>query len=95
MPFFKYAAKRDKNERSLKAVLGHYGWHWTSVSGPGLPDAIVCKRGRLAWVEIKGPKGKLTEAQLKAFAVLRGVDSPLYILHDAEDVKIMDAEMMK
>ena len=87
--------RRDINEQTIRSVLEKYGWSWWSISGKGIPDAVVCKRGKLALVEIKNRDGKnkLTEAQLRTFSEMRAVRVPLYVLHDAEDVRVMDAEL--
>jgi len=92
LSLFRRNPRRDNNEQTIRAVLEKYGWSWWSISGRGIPDAVVCKRGVLALVEIKNRDGKnrLTEAQLRTFSEMRAMRVPLYVLHDAEDVRLMD-----
>lgn len=58
----------------------------------GAPDLVVCHRGRIAFLEVKAPKGSLSEAQkqfrdncaehLIPYAVVRGVGDVQSFLHD-------------
>ncbi len=55
--------RRDANEAELVKALEQMGVTVTKVSGKGAPDVICSFRGRDFCFEIKGPKGRYTEAQ--------------------------------
>lgn len=76
------ARKRDESEGPIVDALRAYGATVYRISGSGLPDLLVCYRGRWTPLEVKSGTGKLTEAQAKAwldapFAVVRTVDDAL------------------
>ena len=68
--------------KSLRHAARQAGWLWyhTQVSlysARGFPDVVMVKDGKLAIWELKGPHGKVTEAQqawLDALALVPGVD---------------------
>lgn len=55
----------DRNQGEIVDALRRCGWHWLNLSmvGGGCPDGIASKPGRIRFVEIKTPKGKLTPEQ--------------------------------
>lgn len=55
--------KRDANEAALVAALEAVGAIVLKISGKGCPDLLVSFRGRWTPLEVKGKRGKLTEAQ--------------------------------
>lgn len=66
----------------LAAVLGYvHQYHtWLSArSAPGFPDLVLCRPGderrvgRLVLIEVKGPRGKLTDEQREWLAALASV----------------------
>lgn len=63
------ARKRDANERIIIKALQACGWEVLSISGVGAPDLLAYKQGRWLPIEVKGPKGKLTPAQVRRQAV--------------------------
>jgi hypothetical protein len=77
------AAKRDDNEPAIVKALELSGWTVVRVSDAGAPDLLCARNGRIVLMEVKGPKGKLTTAQVKthtrldaAGVVVRVVRSP-------------------
>lgn len=59
------AAKTDKNQKEIVGALRMAGCTVTDLSavGEGCPDLVVGRAGHNYLLEVKGPKGKLTEAQ--------------------------------
>ena len=70
--------KRDANEKAIVDALRAVGAEVTRISGEGAPDLLVKRRGRLWAFEVKGPKGKRTEAQVESqWPIVRTVDEAL------------------
>ena len=69
------AAKVDLNQPEIVAALRKCGIsvHSTAAIGKGFPD-LVCAKGDKAWlIEVKGPKGKLTDDQVEFIGAWGGV----------------------
>lgn len=62
------ARKRDWNEPEIVSALQRVGALVGKLSAPGLPDLLVCWRGRLYAMEVKGPRGRATLAQVERLA---------------------------
>jgi Holliday junction resolvase len=83
------AAKVDANQGEIVAALRQVGVSVQSLAsiGKGCPDLVAAKGG-MAWlIEVKGPKGKLTDDQVKwigAWAgevhIVRSVDDALQLV---------------
>jgi len=72
------AAKVDNNQAAIVDALRKCGIsvHSTAALGRGFPD-LICAKGSRAWlIEVKGPKGKLTE------------DQEIFMMHWQGDVHI-------
>jgi hypothetical protein len=65
MTLKRYAAKRDGNEPNIIRCLRKCGVLVQPLSLPGMPDLLVCYRGRLMLLEVKNTHGKLNPAQRK------------------------------
>lgn len=71
------AIHNDTNAKDVVAALRAAGCsvEWIASAGervPGVPDLLVGKSGRSMLVEVKSPKGKLSEAQERWIAAWRG-----------------------
>lgn len=80
----KYRTRTDANHRAIAAYLRAKGCLVFSLHtvGKGLPDLLVLiPGGRLALVEVKGPKGKLTPDQEKFI----GEGWPVVVVRDEGD----------
>lgn len=78
----------DSNARDIVKVLRAAGCsvEWIASAGervPGVPDLLVGKSGRAMLMEVKAPKGKLSEAQSKWMAAWRGC--PIAIVRTAQE----------
>lgn len=68
------AAKIDINQPEIVKALRKCGIsvHSTAAIGKGFPD-LVCAKGDKAWlIEVKGPKGKLTDDQVEFMKTWQG-----------------------
>ena len=61
------AAKVDANQAEIVSTLRSAGIsaHSTASIGKGFPDLICAKLDRMWLIEVKGPKGKLTDDQVE------------------------------
>lgn len=69
------AAKIDLNQPEIVAALRKAGISVQSTAsmGKGFPDLVAAK-GEQTWlIEVKGPKGKLTDDQVEFIDAWRGV----------------------
>ena len=82
----RYAKRTDRNQAALVRDLRQLGMAVTVTHhiGHGIPDLIVTWRGVSRWVEVKGPRGKLTPAERDMFPRIPG--PPVIIARCAEDV---------
>jgi Holliday junction resolvase len=67
MSLHRRAARRDTVEAEIVQALERVGVQVYRISGAGLPDLLCWYRGQWTPLEVKGPKGKLTEAQASAW----------------------------
>lgn len=81
------AAKRDGNESEIVAALEGVGCSVTRLSQKGVPDLLVARQGVNFLIEVKEPKGKLTEDQETfiwnwkgSVAVVRSVEEALEVV---------------
>lgn len=87
------AARKDANHVEIVRTLTATGLHVTDLAqvGNGVPDLLVTGYSRNAdavlalLVEVKTPKGKLTDAEAKFFEKYPD-DGPLIIARSADDV---------
>ena len=81
------AAKRDTPERDIIAAAEALGAVVLQVSGVGLPDTLVCHRGRTYLVEVKRPKKGLTHAQGLTFKRIHESGVPVYVVETPEQMR--------
>jgi Holliday junction resolvase len=82
------AARRDRNEQAVVAVLEAAGCTIVRLSGPGVPDLLCLRQRVLTLMEVKdGAKAKsrqqLTPEQVQFHR--RWAEAPLVILRSVED----------
>jgi hypothetical protein len=86
--------RRDKNEPEIMQRFRHHGWHPEQVSGNRLWDLNAYPpQNRADWpatlvhhVDVKGPKGKVEEAQREKWAALSEKGIPVYVCRTEADV---------
>ena len=59
------AARTDGNQAEIVSALRVVGAkvHCTHQAGSGMPDLLVCFDGKLYLMEVKTPRGRLTDEQ--------------------------------
>ena len=63
MSLRRWSPRRDDNEAPIVRVLEKCGALVCPLSIAGMPDLLVCHRGRLLLLEVKRPRRELNEAQ--------------------------------
>jgi hypothetical protein len=86
MSLKRWSARRDDNEAPIVSVLQQCGALVCPLSIAGMPDLLVCHRGRLLLLEVKRPRRALNDAQQRQAAlgwpvtVVRSVSEALAVL---------------
>lgn len=80
------AAKRDSPEAAIIAAAEALGAVVLQVSGVGLPDTLVCHKGRTYLVEVKRIGRTLTHAQGLTFVRIAKSGVPIYIAETPDDM---------
>jgi hypothetical protein len=89
--------RRDKNEPEIMQRLRHHGWHPEQVSGnrqwdlnaypPRQPSERVTGAATLVFhVDVKGPNGKVEDAQREKWTALSEKGIPVYVCRTKADV---------
>ena len=73
----------------LKTLDKCFFWkeHGGMYGTAGIPDIIICYKGRFVALEVKRPGGKLTRLQAKAIKDIRAAEGGAYIVTSIEEVK--------
>lgn len=79
------AAKRDANEKPIMQALQLAGWSVFPISAPGFPDLFCVRNGAVRLVEVKQPKGKLTEAQVALHQRLKAAGLTVHVVRDVQE----------
>jgi len=84
------AAKRDDNEGAIIDALRDVGCRVTQLSGAGVPDLLVGRRGVTYLLEVKDPTKpkrdqRLTEPQVQWHGEWAGVGGPCVIVRTIEE----------
>lgn len=66
--------------------LGGKAYKWVSPGNAGVPDRIVCLKGRMIPVELKAPGKKPTELQMKKHQELNKLGITVYVIDSKEKV---------
>ena len=70
------------------------GWAANAVSGltPGAPDLVIAlPEGRVFWLEVKAPKGRLSDNQVLIHEKMNELGHAIYVVRSIEEVRcIMD-----
>ena len=86
--------KRHKPETLLREAIRKYlrlmGYYvitnyQSALSYPGISDLTVIKNGKTWWVEIKLPKGKLSEGQVKFQIEIEAVRGVYLVMRSVDD----------
>jgi hypothetical protein len=94
--------KKVTEESKLKFVVKDYlklkGWFvFHNLAGlgvyPGIPDITAIKTGHVVFIELKTPKGKLSENQMKFQKSVELHDGNYFICRRLEDVFELNANI--
>ena len=85
------AAKVDANQADIVEALRSAGVSVQSTArlGQGVPDLVAAKGEQMWFIEVKGPKGKLTPDQVEWIGNWRGV---VHIVRTAEEALTLVGE---
>lgn len=72
--------------RNKVKELGGKAYKWVSPGNAGVPDRIVCLKGRMIPVELKAPGKKPTELQMKKHRELNKLGITVYVIDSKEKV---------
>ncbi len=94
--------KGDTSEREVEAALvrrveslGGKCWKFSSPGRVGVPDRIcLAKGGRIAFVEVKKPGGKLRAIQVKRKNELEAMGFRVYVLDTIERINEITDEIV-
>jgi|LSQX01.3.fsa_nt_gb hypothetical protein len=84
--------------RYLKTVPMCFAWkeHGGMYGTAGIPDVIVCFKGRFVAFEVKTPSGKLTKLQEITITKIKAAKGEAYKVTSVEEVKsILDSLEVK
>lgn len=78
--------------RQVRDFLRLHGWkvvriHQSLGSEKGIPDLVAIREGRHVWVEIKAPKGRVSEAQAGWLQDLEDHGGSYIVARSVEDVE--------
>jgi hypothetical protein len=80
--------------KQIEHLLTLFGWHWTHFEpavrqsgqwatplkgAKGFPDYCAVRAGRVAFIEIKGDRGRLSKAQNDWLDLLRATENEVYV----------------
>jgi len=76
--------------RDIKKYLEYRGWfvyrnHQSLGSYPGIPDLTALKNGRVVWIEVKRPGGKISDHQATFAARVMGQGCEWFCLYSLDD----------
>lgn len=88
MTLLRHNPARDKSEAAIVEALRAVGWRVWSVSGSGLPDLLILRRGVLKMLECKSKGGRLTTTQVKFHDDVRDerIDS-VHIVYTIDEIR--------
>jgi hypothetical protein len=81
----RWAAKRDGNEPEIIQAAQMAGWKVFQISLPDWPDLLCAKPGKVRFLEVKTPKGRIRPGQASMFLRLASAGLPVAIVRSAEE----------
>jgi len=78
--------------RQVRDFLRLHGWmvvriHQSLGSEKGIPDLVAVREGQTVWIEVKAPKGRLSEYQERWLQDLENHDGSWLVVRGIEDVE--------
>lgn len=82
------AELKSKIRKYLNTVEGLHAFHYSAYLGEaGIPDYIGVYKGLFIGIEVKTPKGKVTEKQEYKHKILKDCGGKVIVARSVEDVK--------
>lgn len=87
-----YTMKEKTIERQIRNYLDKIGaWHIKThgnmFSRAGTPDIVACLNGRFVAIEVKRPKGVISELQKANIELIKRAGGVAFIAYSVEEVK--------
>ncbi|WP_093802250.1 VRR-NUC domain-containing protein [Streptomyces sp. Wb2n-11] len=74
---------------------GFLCWKFVSPARGGVPDRIIVARGRIVFVEVKRPGGRLRKLQQRTHAKLRRHGAEVHVVDDKPGVDAFIAHLLQ
>ncbi len=77
-------------ERQIINYIKNLGGQTRKVSWigrRGAPDRLILLPGRILWIELKRPGGRVTPAQRREHALLRWAGQEIYVIDNMEELE--------
>lgn len=76
----------------VQATARSLGWYPIKIHGnayqlAGIPDCLVLKQGRAAWMEVKRPGQKPSQIQVRRMSELERAGCPVAVVTSASEAK--------
>lgn len=83
----------------IRDFLKLHGWmvirnHQTLGSHPGVPDLTAIRGGKVVWIEVKTPKGRLSKTQEKFLQELEDHGGWWIVARSVEDVEHLAGDVV-
>lgn len=83
--------KESEIQAAIRDFLRYQGFfvyknHQTLGSYPGVADLTAIKDGRVYWIEVKRPNGRLSEAQKRFASAIKNHGGNFFVATSIEDV---------
>lgn len=75
--------------------LGGMFLKWVSPNFTGVPDRILLLNGKLFFVELKTPKGRLSKRQQRVHEMFKAQGFEPCVIHSEEEFNILLEEFLK
>ena len=88
MSLNRLSVSRDQSEQAIVAALRATGWKIWYMSGPGLPDLLCLRKGRLVLLECKSKSGRMTYLQKDFFGDVEAEKvRTVFVVHSVDELR--------
>lgn len=94
-PEAKLAASVRAYLASLEPDVWHVKQHGSVYTTAGIPDLLICVRGRFAAIELKAPKGKTTPAQAYQLSKIAQAGGVSIVCRSLTEVQVIIQDMLQ
>jgi len=81
--------EQSVQSKIIAFLKAHDIFHFKTVvtNKAGIPDIIVCHKGRFVGIEVKAPKGRLTPLQTRTLEQIQASGGSAMVATSVDDVK--------